>query len=129
MMMSYSPHETPRPHVANPALNAELSRYERTPIIERNAPFEPGAERPVRSPIQRLAGLLTAISRNNAYEGRDPRYVPDTLTAAFVGSLLALDLEDLSRLLGVLEYRGLVALGPTKGLWLLDIPAIERLAD
>jgi len=71
---------------------------------------------------------LSAISRNNAYEGRDPRYVPDALTAAFVGSLLSLDLEDLSRLLGVLKYRGLVELSPTNGLWLLDIPAIERLA-
>ena len=128
MMMSYSPHETPRPHVANPDLNGALGRYERTPIIERNAPFGPGADRPVRSPIQRLAGLLTAISRNNVYEGRDARLIPDTLTAVFVGNLLGLNLDDLSRLLGVLKYQGLVDIGQANGLLLLDIPAIERLA-
>lgn len=129
MMTSYSPHETPGPYVANLALYAEPSCYERSPVVDRHASFERGAERPVRSPLQRLAAFLSAISRNNVYEGRDARHVPDALTAAFVGSLLSLDLEDLSRLLGVLKYRGLVELGPTNGLWLLDIPAIERLAD
>jgi hypothetical protein len=88
-----------------------------------------GAERPVRPPLQRLAALLSAISRNNAYEGRYARHVTETLTATSVGNLLSLDREELLRLLGVLKYRGLVARAPTNGLWLLDIPAIERLAD
>jgi hypothetical protein len=118
----------PAPYVANPALYAEPGFRERKPAAARYFGFEPGVERPVRSPLQRLAALLSAISRNNVYEGRDARHIPDTLTAAFVGNLLALDVEDLTRLLGVLKYQGLVDIGPAHDLLLLDIPAIEELA-
>jgi hypothetical protein len=34
-----------------------------------------------RSGPQRLAALLSGISRNNSYEGRDPLLIPDSLTS------------------------------------------------
>ena len=57
-------------------------------------------------PLSRVAALLVSISRNNGYEGRDPRVMPDTLTSGFVADLLGLDIASLAALLVDLRRRG-----------------------
>jgi CRP-like cAMP-binding protein len=82
-----------------------------------------------RAPGQRLAAFLSAIARNNAYEGRDPRVIPETLTAGFVADLLRIDVEELAGELAGLRSQGLVDQTSSKGLVLLDPVAVERLAQ
>jgi hypothetical protein len=82
-----------------------------------------------RTGAQRLAALLTAISRNNVHEGRDPTLVPDTLSCGFVADLLGVALAQLAELLAALEHLGLVARTPDGGLRLMDLHALDSLAD
>jgi hypothetical protein len=82
-----------------------------------------------RSPLQRLAALLVAISDNNQYEGRDPQVVPDTLRSSFVAELLGIEVPALVGLLVALEHQRLVAPVPGAGLRLTDLAGLERLAD
>ena len=82
-----------------------------------------------RKPLERVAALLVAISRNNTYEGRDPRTIPDALTAGFVAQLLGIDVGTLADLLVSLEYQGLVASTASAGLKLTNLAGLERLAD
>ena len=82
-----------------------------------------------RSGPQRLAALLLGISRNNSYEGRDPRLIPDSLTSAFVAGVLGGRVSDLAEWLLELEHHGLVTQGQAGGLRLTNVPALEGLAD
>jgi len=82
-----------------------------------------------RTGAQRLAALLTAISRNNAYEGRDPALVPDALSCGFVAELLGMGVAQLAELLAALEQLGLVACTPDGALRLMDVCALESLVD
>ena len=81
-----------------------------------------------RSPIERVAALLLAISRNNANEGRDAAEIPDTLTCGFVADLLGTPIHTLASLLKLLEERGLVALDGHAGLRLTNLAGLEKLA-
>jgi hypothetical protein len=79
-------------------------------------------------PLARIAALLISISRNNVYEGRDPKVMPDSLTSGFVADLLGIEIDDLAAQLMELQRRGLVdSEGST--LRLKDMAALERLAD
>ena len=80
-------------------------------------------------PLSRVAALLVSISRNNGYEGRDPRVMPDTLTSGFVADLLGLDIASLAALLVDLRRRGLIDSDPSSALRLKDLAALEALAD
>lgn len=80
-------------------------------------------------PLARVAALLVSISRNNSYEGRDPRTVPDALTSGFVADLLGVDISMLAGLLVDLRRRGLIESGAGATLRLRDIPGLERLAN
>ena len=80
-------------------------------------------------PLARVAALLVSISRNNCYEGRDPRQLPDTLTSGFVADLLGIDIASLAALLVDLRRRGLIDSGPSSALLLKDISGLEMLAD
>ena len=82
-----------------------------------------------RKPLERVASLLVAISRNNSYEGRDPTSVPDALTSGFIADLFGMSVGLLADLLVELAAHGLVQASPTSGLRLIDIGALERLAD
>ena len=82
-----------------------------------------------RNPLQRIASLLIAISRNNSYEGRDPHAIPDTLTSGFVAQLLGIEVPALAHLLATLEHQGMVARAPNAGLRLTNLVSLERLAD
>lgn len=80
-------------------------------------------------PQSRFAALLLSISRNNGYEGRDPRQMPDTLTSGFVADLLGIDIGSLAVLLVDLRRRGLIENDPSSALLLKDLDGLEILAD
>lgn len=80
-------------------------------------------------PLARLAALLVSISRNNTYEGRDPRTMPEALTSGFVADLLGVDISKLAGLLVELRNRGLIESGADATLRLRDIRGLERLAN
>jgi Crp-like helix-turn-helix protein len=76
----------------------------------------------------RVAALLSAISRNNRYEGRDPAVIPDCFSSGFVADLLGLSVSHLADALVELKCRGLVQeQGST--LRLTDLSALERLVE
>ena len=77
------------------------------------------------NPLSRVAALLVSISRNNGYEGRDPKSMPDTLTSGFVADLLGLDIGSLAALLVDLRRRGLIDSDPTPTLRLKDLKGLE----
>lgn len=80
-----------------------------------------------RSPLERVAALLIAISRNNSHEGRDPAAIPETLTCGFVADLLGFPIATLASLLKLLEERGLVTPDEHSGLRLTNLPRLEKL--
>ena len=80
-------------------------------------------------PLARVAALLVSISRNNGYEGRDPRVMPDTLTSGFVADLLGIDIASLAALLIDLRRRGLIDSEPSSAPRLKDLAGLETLAD
>ena len=82
-----------------------------------------------RTSFHRVAALLSSISRNNSYEGRDPGIIPDSLTSGFVADLVGLTVSELAGSLVKLQRLGLVAQAPGGALRLLDRPALERLID
>ena len=82
-----------------------------------------------RSCLLRVAALLSAISRNNSHEGRDPALIPDCLTSGFVADLLGLRVSDLADALAELEHRGLVAQAPGSVLRLTNLPTLDRLIE
>jgi CRP-like cAMP-binding protein len=82
-----------------------------------------------RSGPQRLAALLSGISRNNSYEGRDPLLIPDSLTSGFVAELLGARVSDLAEWLLELEHQGLVTQGEAGGLRLTNVRALDGLSD
>ena len=82
-----------------------------------------------RTRLQRVAALLSAISRNNSHEGRDPVLIPDCLTSGFVADLLGLRVSDLADALVELEHRGLVAQAQGSALRLTNPPELERLIE
>jgi CRP-like cAMP-binding protein len=82
-----------------------------------------------RTCLQRVAALLSAISRNNCHEGRDSVLIPDCLTSGFVADLLGLRVSDLADALVELENRGLVAQAQGSALRLTNLPELERLIE
>ena len=82
-----------------------------------------------QAPLERVAALLVAISRNNEYEGRDRRTIPDSLTCGSVAQLLGIEVPVLADLLVSLEHQGLVASTPPSVLELTNLAGLERLAD
>ena len=82
-----------------------------------------------RTSAQRVAALLSGISRNNSYEGRDAGIISDSLTSGFVAEVLGLTVSELAESLVELEDLGLVAQAQGGALRLLDRPALDRLID
>src|ERR1700724_1644549 len=76
----------------------------------------------------RVAALLSSISRNNRYEGRDPAVIPDCFSSGFVADLLGLRVDDLADALVDLKHRGLVQ-EQGSAVRLTDLPALERLIE
>ena len=76
----------------------------------------------------RVAALLSAISHNNRYEGRDPAVIPDCFTSGFVADLLGLRVDDLADALVELKHRGLIQ-EQGSAVRLTDLPALEKLIE
>jgi Crp-like helix-turn-helix domain len=74
----------------------------------------------------RVAALLSAISRNNRHEGRDPAVIPDCFSSGFVADLLGLSVSHLADALVELKNRGLVQ-EQGSALSLTDLSALESL--
>ena len=81
------------------------------------------------APVECVAAFLTAVSRQNAHEGRDPTVLTDTLKSGIVTSLLDVDEKTLTHALVELQGMGLVEQHPIADLHLKDIAALERVAD
>lgn len=82
-----------------------------------------------RAATERTAAFLIVVSRNNGYEGRDPRIVYDDLACGTVAGMLGFDVGVLASVLVDLEARGLVEPTDDGSLRLKDIPALDRLSD
>ena len=80
-------------------------------------------------PLARVAALLVSISRNNGYEGRDPRVMPDTLTSGFVADLLGLDIALTGRAAGRSAPPRSDRQRSVFRLRLKDLAGLEALAD
>jgi hypothetical protein len=76
----------------------------------------------------RVAALLSSISRNNRYEGRDPAVILDCFSSGFVADLLGLSVSDLADTLVELKHRGLVE-AQGSALRLSDLSALEKLIE
>ena len=99
------------------------------PVIDREVAFLNEAKRGAAArPIVRIAALLVTLARGNAYEGRDPAIIADTLTCGVVAGYLNLSLDALAQLLGELKKLGLVE-ASDRGLRLTNLHELERLAD
>lgn len=77
---------------------------------------------------RRIAALFVTLSRYNAYEGRDPALITDSLKCGVVAGYLDMSVDHLARELAGLEARGLIEPSP-RGLLLKDLDGLERLAD
>jgi len=76
----------------------------------------------------RVAALLSSISRNNRYEGRDPAVIPDCFSSGFVADLMGLTVDDLADALVELKHRGLVQ-DEGSALRLTDLSKLESLVE
>ena len=76
----------------------------------------------------RVAALLSSISHNNRYEGRDPTVIPDCFSSGFVADLLGLSVSHLADALVELKRRGLLQ-EQGSALRLTDLSALESLVE
>lgn len=83
---------------------------------------------PAQLDVPQIAALLSSISRNNAYEGRDPLYIPDNLASGFVADLLGIGVQNLSDTLLALQRRGLIR-PEGRCLRIIDRDALDELAE
>ncbi len=68
------------------------------------------------------------LARCNAYEGRDPSVLTDSLSCGVVAGYLDMSVDDLAHWLTELESLNLVEAAPN-GLRLKNLDELERLAD
>lgn len=114
-----------------PALERSArSRGRLTAAIEREVAFlrESLVQMGRPSPVQRVAALFVTLSRYNAYEGRDPSIITDSLKCGVVAGYLGMSLDQLAVHLSELEARGLIE-ACDSGLRLKDIEALQALCD
>jgi len=106
------------------------SKSRLTAAIEREVAFLKEAHE--RSghpkPLGRIAALFVTLARCNAYEGRDPSIITDSLSCGVVAGYLNMSLDDLAHWLTELEALDLVE-ATARGLRLKNLDELERLAD
>jgi CRP/FNR family transcriptional regulator len=81
------------------------------------------------NPVERVAAFLVALSRNNALEGRDPGVISDSMGCGIAADYLGLSIEKLGALLVELRNGGLIDICPDKSLRILNIEALQELAN
>ena len=91
----------------------------RTSIVQRGLEYA----------IERVAAFLVVLSHNNSLEGRDPHLIGDSMECGIAADYLGLSVEKLGALLVELKKRGLIDLCPDKSLRILDINALQELAE
>jgi CRP-like cAMP-binding protein len=79
-----------------------------------------------QDPVLRVAAFLTAVSRLNEIEGRNPNVIAEELRSGDVADFLKMEVEALAQALVELERRGLVRSAGT-GLALLGRAELEHL--
>jgi CRP/FNR family transcriptional regulator len=101
-----------------------------TAAIEREVTFLKEAQRrsAVTKPLGRIAALFVTLARCNAYEGRDPTVITDSLSCGVVAGYLNISVDELAQWLTELKTRNLVE-PCDKGLRLKNLHELERLAD
>jgi CRP/FNR family transcriptional regulator len=101
-----------------------------TAAIEREVAFlKETRERAGRSkPLERIAALFVTLARCNAYEGRDPSVLTDSLSCGVVAGYLNVSVDELAHWLTELESLDLVEAVPN-GLLLKNLDELEKLAD
>jgi CRP/FNR family transcriptional regulator len=106
------------------------ARARLTAAIEREVAFldESLVRRQALGPVRRVAALFVTLSRNNAYEGRDPSLITDSLKCGVVAGYLNMTVDQLAAQLAELERRGLIE-PCAHGLRLKDLDALVQLAD
>ncbi|MEI9899525.1 MAG: Crp/Fnr family transcriptional regulator [Hyphomicrobium sp.] len=82
----------------------------------------------IAKPLARIAALFITLVRCNAYEGREPAVLTDSLSCGTVAGYLDMSVDDLAHWLSELQARGLVEVCDT-GLRLKNLTALERLAE
>ena len=83
---------------------------------------------PMRTPVERLASYLVAISNLNVPEGGELILIPNEISSGFVADRLQMSVDTLSLALVSLEKSGLVA-ATQAGLRITNIAALETFAD
>ncbi len=120
----------PRREAEAAALELKTTGPRLTAAIEREVAFlnEARAQVAHPRPIERVAALFVTLARCNAYEGRDPRLITDTLSCGVVAGYLGMSVDELDHWLADLSARGLIE-ASEQGLRLKDIDELERLAE
>jgi len=106
------------------------SRARLTAAIEREVSFlkESILRSGHPSPLERVAALFVTLSHYNAYEGREPTLITDSLKCGVVAGYLNLSVDQLAAQLAEMEARGLIE-PCAKGLRLKDLDALEKITD
>lgn len=101
-----------------------------TAAIEREVAFLNGAQRRsvIAKPLGRVAALFVTLARCNAYEGRDPTLLTDSLSCGVVAGYLNMSVDELAHWLTELKARGLVE-ACERGLRLKNLHELEQLAE
>jgi CRP/FNR family transcriptional regulator len=82
-----------------------------------------------RSAAERLAAFLLAMSRRAEHNGQDPAVVDLPMTRADIGDFLGLTIETVSRTFTKLRQQRIIDLAQSAHVQLLDIEALEELAE
>jgi len=106
------------------------SRSRLTAAIEREVTFlkESLLRSGASGLLERVAALFVTLSHYNAYEGREPALITDSLKCGVVAGYLNMSVDQLAAQLAEMEARGLIE-PCAKGLRLKDLDALERIAD
>jgi CRP/FNR family transcriptional regulator len=123
--LSCLPRSALEPTIENPNTRSRL-----TAAIEREVAFleETHARAAEPKTLERIAALFVTLARCNAYEGRDPNILTDSLSCGVVAGYLNMSVDDLAHCLTEMEALDLVEAAP-KGLRLKNLDELERLAD
>jgi CRP/FNR family transcriptional regulator len=123
--LSCLPRSALEPTIENPNTKSRL-----TAAIDREVAFLKDTHARAGRPkaLERIAALFVTLARCNAYEGRDPSILTDSLSCGVVAGYLDMSVDDLAHCLTELEALHLVEAAP-KGLRLKNLDELERLAD
>jgi hypothetical protein len=118
---------TGKPYTWQIALRENPEMLALTPAVLAERAFVKSAT--FRTVLERTAAYFVVVSRNNGYEGRDPRVVTDDVRCGAVSQFLGIDIELLARALLEMQRKGLVSTGDDGNLRLDDLEAIDRLSE